>query len=156
MSSLNLSLLVSPDLGHGLVVGSVVILDGNLSGHASHSGDLSLVACLNEKLDVGFHEGDSHGDIGSVRHDIGLGGSELLDAASSGSWQSRQQDDRQVSAGQDVFHSLAEDVIPSTTIQTGRVISQLVKNLFHLESGGDRLDQDRGSNQTVREPDISG
>lgn len=84
VSSLDLSLLVSPDLGHGLFVGSIVVLDGNLSGHASHSGDLSLVTCLDEKFDIGFHEGDGHGDIGSIRHDIGLGGSELLDAVSSG------------------------------------------------------------------------
>ena len=72
VTRLDLSLLVGPDLGHGLFVGGVVPLDRDLSRHASHGGDFSLVAGLDEELDVGFHEGDGHGHVGSVRHDIGL------------------------------------------------------------------------------------
>lgn len=39
VSSFNLSLLVSVNLSHRLVVGGFVVLDGNLSRHSSHGGD---------------------------------------------------------------------------------------------------------------------
>lgn len=51
---------------------------------------------------------------------------------------------------------LAEDVIPSTTVQAGRVIPDLVQEFLHLECCGNGLDQDRSSNQTVRESNVGG
>ena len=43
-----------------------------------------------------------------------------------------------------------ENVIPSATIQAGRVFPQLVENLVHLKSGKNRFDQNGGSNRTPR------
>lgn len=42
-----------------------------------------LVTCLDEELDVGLHEWNGHGDGRSVRHDVLLGRSQLLDAKHS-------------------------------------------------------------------------
>lgn len=46
---------------------------------SSHSSDLPLVAGLNEKSNVGVHEGDGHGDFGSIGEDVLLVHSSLLD-----------------------------------------------------------------------------
>lgn len=61
--------LVGLDLCHGGVVGGLVGLDGDLSGHSAHGVDASLVAGLDEQLDVGVHEGAGHGDGVAVGKD---------------------------------------------------------------------------------------
>lgn len=52
VSSADLSELVGSDAGHGLVVGGLVILDGNLRSHSPHGVDASPVACLDKQLDL--------------------------------------------------------------------------------------------------------
>src|SRR5579862_4244300 len=42
------------------------------------------------------------------------------------------------------FLDIAEDVIPASAVQAGRVLAQLVQNLIHLEGRWQGLDQDRG------------
>ena len=54
------------------------------------------------------------------------------------------------------MYSLAEDVIPSTAVQSSRVVSQFVENLLHLEGSGNGLDQDSGSDGSVRESNVGG
>ena len=111
----DLAQLVGIDTLHGAVIGGLVILNGDLGGHTAHGVDLAAVAGLDEQLDVGVHERYGHGDGGSVRqHEIGVL-AELLDDA--------------------------EDVVPTATIEAGRVVAQLVDDLVHLEGGEDGLDQ---------------
>jgi len=75
----------------------------------------SAVAGLDEELDVGVHEGHSHGHGGSVGEDkVGVVAETLDDV---------------------------EDVVPATTVQARRVVTELVDDLVHLESGGDGLDE---------------
>lgn len=115
----NLSELVGTDTLHGLVVGSGIVLDGDLSSHTTHGVDTSLVAGLDEKLDVGIHEGNGHGDGRSVGEDeVGVV-AELLDGA--------------------------EDVVPSATVETGAVVAELVDDLVHLKGSEDGLDEDSSS-----------
>lgn len=112
----DLAELVGADTLHGLVVGGGVVLDGDLSSHATHGVHTTLVAGLDEELDVGVHEGDGHGDGGSVGEDkVGVV-AELLDDA--------------------------EDVVPSAAVETGAVVAELVDDLVHLKGSKDGLDQD--------------
>ena len=108
--------LVGTDTLHGLVVGGLVVLDGDLGSHATHGVDAALVAGLDEELDVGVHEGDGHGDARAVGEDEGGVVAELLDGG--------------------------EDVIPATAVEAGGVLAELVDDLVHLEGGEDGLDQD--------------
>jgi hypothetical protein len=65
--------------------------------------DASLVAGLDKKLDIGVHEGRSHGDSIAVGQDeVGVL-AEALDGV--------------------------EDVIPATAVQTGGVVTELVDDL---------------------------
>ena len=119
MASLDLTELIGVDALHGLVVGGLVILDWDLGGHPSHSGDLALVAGLDEKLNICVHERDGHGDTGTIWEDEVWVLAELLD-------------DR-------------EDVIPTSTIKSGGVVSEFEDDLVHLERGEDGLDEDCAS-----------
>jgi hypothetical protein len=53
----DLAELISLNLGHGGIVGLLIVLDGNLSGHTSHGVNTPGVAGLDEELDVSVHEG---------------------------------------------------------------------------------------------------
>lgn len=106
-----------------------------------------LVTGLNEELDVGLHEGNGHGDGRSVRHDILLGRSQLLDAKD-------KTDQPKCNNAPAPTRSLAEDVVPSSAVQARRVVPDLVKELLHLERGRNGLDQDGTSDDTVREADV--
>ena len=52
MAGADLTELVGTDALHSLVVGSLVILDGNLSSHTTHGVDTTLVAGLDEEFDL--------------------------------------------------------------------------------------------------------
>lgn len=54
---------------HCLLVGFLVVLDGDLSCHAAHGVHTAAVAGLDEELDVSVHEGDGHGDGAAVGED---------------------------------------------------------------------------------------
>lgn len=71
--------------------------------HGVHS---SPVASLDEKSDICVHERDCHCDVGSVRKDKGGVLTEAFD-------------DR-------------EDVVPATTVQTRRMVAQLVDDLVGM------------------------
>lgn len=92
VSGADLAKLVCAYLGHGGVVGLLVVLDGNLGSHSAHCVYASLVASLDEELDVCVHEGTGHGHGVSVGQDeVGVL-AESLDGA--------------------------EDVVPATAVET--------------------------------------
>lgn len=96
-----------------------------------------LVTSLDEELDIGIHERSRHRDVRSVRHDSILVRPLHLDTIVS-STKSRSGARLQ-----------AEDVIPSTAVQTRRVLPQFIQNLLHLEGSGKRLDQNGSSDATL-------
>lgn len=124
----NLAQLVGADVLHGLVVGLLVVLDGDLGGHAAHGVDAALVAGLDEQLDVGVHKGDGHCDGGSVRQDKVCVVAELLDGA--------------------------EDVVPSAAVEAGAVVTELVDDLVHLKRSENGLNQDGSSDGATRDGDV--
>lgn len=116
----DLAKLIGTNTFHGLVIGRLVILDGNLSSHAAHGMDTTLVAGLDKELYVSIHERDRHGDSRAVRQDkVGVV-AELLDDA--------------------------EDIIPATAVQAGAVIAQLIDDLVHLKGGENGLDKHGSAN----------
>jgi len=87
------------------------------------------VTGLNEFPDVGVHESDLHSDIHAVReHGIEICPPSLDEA---------------------------EDVVPSSTVETARVLSQLKQNLLHLEGGGESLDQHGSTDSPLGHADVA-
>lgn len=54
------------------------------------------------------------------------------------------------------FHSQAENVIPSTAVQAGRVLFEFVQELLHLESSRQSLDEARRSDTVLGETQFAG
>jgi hypothetical protein len=106
--------------------------------------DHSLVARLDEKTNIGVHERDSHGHFSPVREDARLLGSLLLDAVM-----------RQLHTIWLPPSSQAEDIVPSTTVESRRVFLELVQDFLHLESSRQRLNQDRGPDDTLRQRELA-
>lgn len=80
-----------------------------------HSVNTTTVAGLDEQLNVSVHERNSHSNIRTVRQDkVGVLAVTL--------------DER-------------EDVVPTTTVETGAVVAELVNNLIHLKSSSDSFNQ---------------
>lgn len=52
VSGSNLSELISSHTLHGLVVGGLIVLDGDLSSHASHGVDSTLVTGLDQEFNL--------------------------------------------------------------------------------------------------------
>jgi hypothetical protein len=131
----HLAELVCANLCHGSVVRLLVVLDGDLGSHTTHRVHATLVAGLDEQLDVCVHEGAGHSDGVSVWEDeVGIL-AETLDGA--------------------------EDVVPATAVEARGVVAEFVDNLallvcvvhlylhmsylVHLKGGSDGLDQDSAS-----------
>ena len=96
--------LVGADRVHGLLVGFLVVLDGDLGSHAAHGVHTTTVASLDEELDVGVHEGDGHGDRAAVGQDeVGV----VAEALDHG-----------------------EDVVPTAAVESRRVVAELVDDLY--------------------------
>ena len=84
--------------------------------HAAHGVNAAAVAGLDQKLDIGVEEVAVHADLDTVgKHESRIV-SQLLDEA--------------------------EDVVPASAVQSGRMVAQLVENLIHLEGRQDRFEQD--------------
>lgn len=90
--------------------------------------DTTTVAGLNQQPDVGVHEGNSHGDIGTVRQDEVRVLAEVLDEG--------------------------EDVIPAATVETSAVVTELIDDLIHFKSSVDSLDQDGTTDGTTGNADV--
>lgn len=120
--------LVLSDAVHGLVVGFLVVLDGDLGGHATHGVYTTTMAGLDEQSDVGVHERDGHGDSRSIWEDkVGVL-SEFLDDG--------------------------EDVIPPTTVEAGRMVAKLIDDFVHLKGRSDGLDQHGASDGAAGHADV--
>jgi len=105
VAGLDLTQLVGADRVHGLVVGFLVVLDGNLGCHAAHGVDAATVASLDQELDICVHEWNLHGDGTAVgEHEVGV----VAEAFDDG-----------------------EDVVPTTAVEAGGVIAELVDDLGH-------------------------
>jgi hypothetical protein len=103
VASADFTKLVGAHRVHGLLVGFVVVLDGDLSSHATHSVHTTTMASLDEELDVGVHEGNSHGNSTAVgQNEVGVV-AEALDHR--------------------------EDVVPATAVEARRVIAEFVDDL---------------------------
>jgi hypothetical protein len=87
------------------------------------------VAGLNELPDVCVHESDLHGDV----HAVGQHSVEVCPPS----------------------FDEAEDVVPPSTVETARVLSQLEQDLFHLEGSGKGLDQDSSTDGSLRNADVA-
>ena len=103
-----------------------------------------LVTGLNEQLDVGVHERGGHRNVRSIRHDGVLVRPLGLDTANQGCSYPQTQDLQ------------AEDVVPSTAVQSRRVLPQLVQELFHLERGRERLNETSGPDAVLRQTQLAG
>src|SRR5690606_13458163 len=113
--------LVLADLAESDLVDRSVLAVGNESAHAADGRGTAAVAGTHQLLGVSAHERSGHGHGVAIREDEArAAGTEVLD-------------DR-------------EDVVPTTCVQARGVLTQLVQDLFHLESSGDGLDQHGGAN----------
>ena len=84
---------------------------------------------LNELFDVGVHEGDLHSNIHTVReHGVEVRPPSLNEA---------------------------EDVVPPSTVEAARMLSQLKQNLLHLEGSGESLDQHGSTDSPLRHPNVT-
>lgn len=99
-----LAQLVRLDVGHGLGVGVLVVLDRYQGRHAAHGVDAAAVAGADEQPDVGVHERHRHVDVDAVRQDEFRVVLEHLDEG--------------------------EDVVPPTAVETTDVILELVDDLY--------------------------
>ena len=82
---------------------------------------------LDQQLGVGVHEGDGHRHLRPIGQDeVGIV-PKLLDHR--------------------------EDVVPATGVETCDVVPKLVEDLVHLEGGEDGLDEDRGPDRALRDPE---
>jgi hypothetical protein len=81
----------------------LIVLDGDLSCHATHGMYATLVACLDEKLNVGIHERYGHGHRVTVwKNEVGV----LAEALDS-----------------------VENVVPTSAVEACRVVAELIDNL---------------------------
>lgn len=128
MASAHLTQLIRPHPFHGLVIRLLVVLDGDLRRHTTHSMDTTLVTRLDEQLDIGIHERHRHGDRAAIRQHKVAVLAELLDGA--------------------------EDIIPAAAVETRAVVTQLIDDLVHLKGSQDGLDQDGAADGAPRHADI--
>src|SRR5690242_9482263 len=86
------------------------------------------MAGANHQLGVALEKRLLHGDLSTIGQHAVLAAPQLLD--------------------------VAEDVIPATAVQPGRVIPQLPQDLIGLEGGENGLDQDRGTDGSAGNPHL--
>src|SRR5207247_5573256 len=78
---------------------------------------------LHETLRVRAHERHGHRDLGAIRqHEFGPGAKSLDDA---------------------------EEIVPATGVESRGMVAQLVKDLLHLESGVDGLNENRRAHRSA-------
>lgn len=125
-SNAGLALLVLTHLGEGALVDLGVPPARNERRHASDSEGTATVAGGDEEVGVGPHHRCSHRDRGAIReNEIRTRVPERLDHA--------------------------EQIVLAAGVEPGRVVSQLEKDLPHLEGRRDRLDEHGGANGAHRD-----
>jgi hypothetical protein len=103
VAGLDFAQLVGADRVHCLLVGFLVVLDGDLGCHAAHGVHTAAVARLDQELDVGVHKGHGHGDGAAVgENEVGV----VAEALDDG-----------------------EDVVPTTAVEAGGVVAEFVDDL---------------------------
>lgn len=96
---------------------SIINISSLRTYHATHGVDAPAVAGADEEVGVAPHEVLSHPHLNPVREEAVRLGLECLD--------------------------VAEDVVPSSTVEPDGVLPQLVEDLIHLKHRRKGLDQDR-------------
>ena len=130
-----LALLVGTDLLESDRIHLGIAAVWNERRHAADRVSTAAMTGCDQQLGVCTHERRGHRHLVAVgEHEIGPAAAEELDHA--------------------------EQVVPPTGIESGRVVAQFVQNLFHLEGGRDCLDEDGGADgavghtaRTLREPE---
>ncbi len=125
VAGVRLAAFVLGDFRHGARVGLGIVLDRDLRGHAAHGVDAAPVTRLDQQVRVRLQEAPRHRDQRAVGQDAIRTLPEFLDEA--------------------------EDVVPASAIQAGRMVAQLPEDLVHLEGCEDRLDEDRRADRPGRE-----
>src|SRR5699024_6986159 len=97
---------------------------GNESAHPTDGRSATLMTGMDEQGGIGPHHRLGHGNGGSIWQNIFVSGVP------------EGFDDR-------------EDVVPSSSVQTGGMVAELVEDFFHLEGGGNGLDQYGGPDRTL-------
>mmetsp|Transcript_6592 Transcript_6592/g.17899 ORF Transcript_6592/g.17899 Transcript_6592/m.17899 type:complete len:218 (+) Transcript_6592:658-1311(+) len=126
VSSLDLADLVVADLLDRCLVGSRVVLDRDRGRHAAHGESATTVADLDQTAHVGQHQRCRHGEVRTIGGDaVHL---EFLD--------------------------VAEEVVPSSAVESDGMFAQLEQNLLHLEGGRDGLQEDSGADGALWDTQI--
>ena len=103
----HLAQFVVPHFFQGALVRFRIALDRNLRSHPAHRVNAAAVAGPDQEIDVRLQEVALHRDLRPIRQHEVRTMPELLDEA--------------------------ENVIPSSAVQTRRMVAQLVEDLVHLE-----------------------
>ena len=126
-ATIGLALLVLANLRKRDLVDRGIAARGDKRSHAANRMRAAAMARAHEQLRVGVHKRHAHRHGRTVGQDRVLVGVELLDGA--------------------------KDVVPTARIEAGRVVTQLVEDLLHLERCGERLDQHRCADRPLRDAD---
>jgi hypothetical protein len=102
------------------------------------------VAGLDEEADIGIHERHSHCDILPVWKNSAAVSPSLLNEA---------ENIVPSSCYKYPFTRMQRRCLPAT-VKTGRVISQLIQNFFHLERGREGLDKNGSTDDIVRNANV--
>mmetsp|Transcript_29833 Transcript_29833/g.49498 ORF Transcript_29833/g.49498 Transcript_29833/m.49498 type:complete len:296 (-) Transcript_29833:289-1176(-) len=114
VSRQDLTQLVLFDLLHGGGIPFGIVFDGDRRRHASHGKGTTFVANVNQPFHVRFHERRRHGQMRTIGGDQIAVVTEFLDKG--------------------------EQIIPSSTIETNRMVLQFVQDFFHFKGSRDGLE----------------
>ncbi len=123
-----LALLVLLDLRQRHAVDIGVAARRDERGHATHRVCAAEVAGLDQQIGVVAHERHGHRHLCAVGQHEPRPVAELLDDA--------------------------EDVVPPPRVEAARVLTKLVEDLLHLESGEDRLDENGRPDRASRDVEL--
>ena len=126
-ATIDLAFLVLANLRKRDLIDRGVAARGDKRGHAANRVRASAMARAHEQLRVRAHKGHAHRDGRTVGQDRVLVRVELLDGA--------------------------KDVVPTARIEAGRVVTQLVEDLLHLERCRECFDQHRRADRALRDAD---
>src|ERR1700692_1522307 len=107
-----------------LIVCRLIISDWNLRRHSTHGMNTAPVANLNQQIDIGAEKMGFHCDFGAIGQDEFGMRPKLLE--------------------------VAENVVPSTAVESCGMVAQFIENLVHLKGSQDGFDQDSRPNRAAR------
>ena len=112
----------------GFAIRRFIVLHRNLRGHAPHCVRLAPMTRLDQQLRVASHEVRRHRHKRAVR-------------------------EAEVAAFMEFLYA-AEDVVPASRVEAGRMVAKFVEDLVHLERGENRFDQHRRLDRASRQAEL--